>query len=91
MHEIGVERIRPHLEDFLDRAGTRLRIVTGDYLDLSDPDALAILLDLASAHTDDRVQIRIFESSNQSFHPRATSSARASEVPSPTWGANAAR
>jgi HKD family nuclease len=31
----GVERLRPHFEDLLARQGT-LRLLTGDYLDVSD-------------------------------------------------------
>jgi HKD family nuclease len=35
--------VRPHLRDFLDRGG-RLRLLTGDYLGIPDPDALTCLL-----------------------------------------------
>ena len=41
----GVELLRDYLVDLLVRGG-RLRIVTGDYLDVTDPDALARLVDL---------------------------------------------
>ncbi len=84
----GVARLREHLRDFLRRGG-RARIVTGDYLDITDPDALRALLDLAgevdltatgeateesSAEVQRRggsLEIRIFESSGQSFHPKS--------------------
>jgi diadenosine tetraphosphate (Ap4A) HIT family hydrolase/HKD family nuclease len=73
----GVGRMEEHLRDFLDRGG-RLRLLTGDYLGLTDPDALTRLLDLGG----DR-QIRIFETDREtgpawpgpeaplSFHPKA--------------------
>lgn len=34
----GVERLYPHFEDLLERGGG-LRLLTGDYLDVSDPNA----------------------------------------------------
>jgi len=73
----GVRRIEEHFRDFLERGG-RLRLLTGDYLGLTDPDALTRLLDLAG----DR-HIRIFETdiatgpawpgplAPLSFHPKA--------------------
>ncbi len=73
----GVGRMEPHLRDFLDRGG-RLRLLTGDYLGITDPDALTRLLDLPG----DR-HIRVFETatgtgpawpgppSPLSFHPKA--------------------
>ncbi len=73
----GVGRMEPHLRDFLDRGG-RLRLLTGDYLGITDPDALTRLLDLPG----DR-HIRVFETATAtgpawpgppsplSFHPKA--------------------
>jgi HKD family nuclease len=73
----GVAVMDELLRDFLGRGG-RLRVLTGDYLGLTDPDALTRLLDLAG----DR-QIRIFETAREtgpawpgppsalSFHPKA--------------------
>jgi diadenosine tetraphosphate (Ap4A) HIT family hydrolase len=43
----GVVRMEEHLRDFLDRGG-RLRLLTGDYLGITDPDALTRLLDRVS-------------------------------------------
>jgi superfamily II DNA or RNA helicase/HKD family nuclease len=61
----GVEMIAPHLQDLLDRGG-RLRLVTGDYLDVTDPVALRRLLDLVG----DR-DLRVFQASRQSFHAKS--------------------
>ena len=73
----GLERLGPHLRDFLARNG-RLRLLTGDYLGVTEPDALTRLLDLEG----DR-QLRVFETAHPSgpehpgkpaplsFHPKA--------------------
>jgi len=66
----GVERLYPHFEDLLIRGGT-LRLLTGDYLDVSDPDALQKLIDLRTLHTNERCELRIFVSNGRSFHPKA--------------------
>lgn len=61
----GVELIREHLRDLLGRGG-RVRILTGDYLDATDPDALVELLDLEGD-----LRLRAFETTERSFHPKA--------------------
>jgi len=73
----GLERLGPHLRDFLARSG-RLRLLTGDYLGVTEPDALTRLLDLEG----DR-HLRVFETAHPSgpehpgppaplsFHPKA--------------------
>jgi HKD family nuclease len=74
----GVRRIEGHLRDFLAKGG-RLRLLTGDYLGLTDPDALVKLLDLEGHR-----HLRIFETAfttppawpglppaSLSFHPKA--------------------
>lgn len=60
----GVRLLQPYLEDVLARGG-RLRLLTGDYLGVSDPDALLRLTDLIG-----NVQLRVFESAGMSFHPK---------------------
>lgn len=45
----GVDRLYDHLEELVARNG-RLRLLAGDYLDITDPDALRQLMDLAVAH-----------------------------------------
>lgn len=64
----GLELLEPHLVDLLDRGGA-LRIVTGDYLGVTDPWALRRLLDLKESHPD-RVSLRVFEAGRGSFHPK---------------------
>jgi superfamily II DNA or RNA helicase/HKD family nuclease len=66
----GVEKLYPHLEDLLGRGGT-FRLVTGDYLDITDPDALRQLMDLALAFPRARVDLRVFHKPGTSFHPKA--------------------
>ena len=60
--------IRP-LEDALDR-GANVRILTTDYLAITDPDALTQLADLAEG--DDRqLEVRLFRGGSVAFHPKA--------------------
>jgi diadenosine tetraphosphate (Ap4A) HIT family hydrolase/HKD family nuclease len=66
----GVERLYPHLEEHVSRGGS-LRLVTGDYLDICDPDALQRLLDLQELHPREKVQLRVFVANGQSFHPKS--------------------
>jgi superfamily II DNA or RNA helicase/HKD family nuclease/diadenosine tetraphosphate (Ap4A) HIT family hydrolase len=74
MHS-GVDRVFQHLQDLLLRGG-RLRMLTGDYLGITEPDALSKLLDLRG-----EVDLRVFETGQRhggatrptvrSFHPKA--------------------
>jgi superfamily II DNA or RNA helicase/diadenosine tetraphosphate (Ap4A) HIT family hydrolase len=61
----GVRRLEAHLRDLLGREG-RVRLLTGDYLDVTDPDALLRLLDLEG-----QIELRVFETKGTSFHPKA--------------------
>lgn len=60
--ESGARLLIPHLRDLLARGG-RLRFITGDYLDVTDPSALRQLLDLEG-----EVDRFVFEAGTQSFH-----------------------
>lgn len=60
----GVALLEPWFRELLLRGG-RLRIVVGDYLDTTDPTALARLLDL------DGAELFVFETAGLSFHPKA--------------------
>lgn len=60
----GLLLIQEHLRDLLDRGG-RVRFLTGDYLDVTEPEALANLLDLNGS-----IDLRIFETQQVSFHPK---------------------
>ena len=55
------------LSDALESRGARLRVLTSDYLDVTDPQALRRLLLLAERGADTRV----FEAGDQSFHLKA--------------------
>lgn len=61
----GVRRLESRLRDLLERGG-RVRLLTGDYMDVTDPDALLRLLDL-----DGRFELRVFKARSTSFHPKA--------------------
>ncbi len=71
----GVDLLFPHLEDLLDRGG-RIRFLTGDYRDATEPEALSRLLDLQG-----EVDLRVFETrldkpgdytlNARSFHPKS--------------------
>ena len=60
----GVLLIEPWFRDLLDRGG-RLRIVVGDYMDVTEPAALQRLSDLEGA------DLRVFEAGTGSFHPKS--------------------
>jgi superfamily II DNA or RNA helicase/diadenosine tetraphosphate (Ap4A) HIT family hydrolase/HKD family nuclease len=68
----GVERLRPHLRDVVQRGG-RVRLVAGDYLDVTEPHALRLLLDVAAEpEIEGRLELRVFESSrvHTGYHPK---------------------
>lgn len=62
--ESGVRLIEPWLRDLLNRGG-QLRIVVGDYMDVTEPSALRRLSDL------DGASVFVFETGTGSFHPKA--------------------
>lgn len=63
--ESGVRLLRPHLQELLDRGGM-LRLIAGDYMDVSDPSALRHLMDLEGD-----VALNIFEANITAFHPKS--------------------
>ncbi|WP_233155521.1 DUF3427 domain-containing protein [Sedimentitalea arenosa] len=63
--ESGLVMLEPYFRDLLDRGG-RLRLVVGDYLDVSEPAALRRLCDLPGD-----VSGHVFETAGGSFHPKA--------------------
>jgi len=67
--ESGVRKIVGYLRDFLERGG-HARILTGDYMDVTEPEALLHLLDLQEM-AKERMDLRVFETAGQSFHPKA--------------------
>lgn len=66
----GVNLIFPWLEDLLGRGG-QLRLVVGDYLDVTEPSALRKLRDLDKESLAGRLDARVFETHGTSFHPKA--------------------
>ena len=65
----GLGRIIQPLEDALDR-GAHVRILTTDYLAITDPDALTQLADLAEGGGC-RLDVRLFSGESVAFHPKA--------------------
>jgi len=66
----GVELIYPALEDAIN-AGKWVRILTGDYLFLTEPRALKLFLRLQEIEASPKPEVRVYESKGQSFHPKA--------------------
>jgi hypothetical protein len=65
----GLELVHGGLVDALDR-GAEVRVLTTDYLTVTDADALARLLDLAEVRPE-AVATRVFHDPATSFHPKA--------------------
>ncbi len=67
----GLRLLMPDFQEALCRATSekpvRLRILTSDYLDVTDPEALRLLMLLQAKGA----QIKVFESAGQSFHMKA--------------------
>ena len=62
----GVDLLRGHLQDLLGRGG-RVRIITGDYLDVTEPEALTDLIELGP-----NLELYVVECTpGMSFHPKA--------------------
>ncbi len=67
----GIAKIESRLRDVLDRGG-HIRLLTGDYLGVTDPVALRRLLDLQNRPgSSGRLELRVFETKTVSFHPKA--------------------
>lgn len=67
----GLRLLMPDLQEAMNRATpnnpVQLRILTSDYLDVTDPEALRLLILLQSQGA----QIKVFESHEQGFHMKA--------------------
>lgn len=64
----GLRLLLPDLLESLQRnENTQVRILTSDYLDVTDPEALRLLMLLA----EQGAQVRVFQSSGSSFHLKA--------------------
>lgn len=64
--ESGVKMLLKDLEQALDR-GTKIRILTGNYLGITQPSALY----LVKQKLGDRVDLRFYSEKNRSFHPKS--------------------
>jgi len=60
----GLVLVQEHLRELLERGG-KVRILAGDYLDITEPEALLGLLDLGG-----NLDLRVFEADRISFHPK---------------------
>ena len=67
--ESGVAELESRLRERLDR-NAHVRILVGDYLGITEPNALLRLLDLQQG-TEGILDVRVFESRGKSFHPKA--------------------
>ncbi len=66
----GLKLLFNALLDALE-SGVKVRVLTGDYLCVTDPDALRTLLILQNHKKDNPATVRIFESKGHSFHMKA--------------------
>ena len=64
--ESGVKLLREELNDLLERK-IPLRILTGNYLNITQPSALYLLKDIMKGNID----LRFYNVKNKSFHPKA--------------------
>lgn len=63
----GLRLILPDLQAALGSRSARIRVLTSDYLDITDPEALGMLMLLQQ----DGAQVRIHEAKGESFHLKA--------------------
>lgn len=71
----GLNLLFEALSDAIELRGARLRILTSDYLDVTDPQALRRLLLLAERGA----RVRLFEAGSYSFHLKAYTCVRSRE------------
>ncbi len=64
--ESGVKMILKRLEESIN-AGTKIRILTGNYLGITQPSALYMI----KRELGNRVELRFYNDSSRSFHPKA--------------------
>lgn len=64
--ESGVKLLLQDLKEALNR-GVKIRLLTGNYLKITQPQALYLL----KSELKDKVDLRFYNNSNKSFHPKA--------------------
>ncbi len=71
LRQSGFDLVAAHLREFLERGGN-LRLVTGDYLAITEPQTLYTIHDwMKRPELGTRIQARLFRARQQSFHPKA--------------------
>ena len=78
----GLALVYPALIDAVETRGAQLRVLTSDYLDVTDPQALRRLMLLAERGA----EIRVFQTEDQSFHLKAYICVQSREGET-VWGA----
>lgn len=66
----GVDLIGRHIDEALER-GANIRLLTTDYLQVTETSALGFFLDRVGAHYSGRLEARVFSDPSTSFHPKA--------------------
>lgn len=66
----GIDLIARHLDDALAR-GARVRLLTTDYLEVTDSSALGFFLDRVGVHPTGTLEAKVFSDPATSFHPKA--------------------
>ena len=71
LRQSGLNLLSEHLLELLERGG-ELRLVTGDYLGITEPKALYQIYDwMQHPEYGQRIQARLFRAKEYSFHPKA--------------------
>ena len=66
----GVQIVADHLDEALER-GAHIRLLTTDYLQVTDAAALGFFLDRLESSASGRLEARVFSDPTTSFHPKA--------------------
>lgn len=66
----GIDLVAGHLDDALER-GAHIRLLTTDYLQITDTSALGFFLDRLDRPSAGRLDARVFSDAGTSFHPKA--------------------
>jgi superfamily II DNA or RNA helicase len=67
--ESGLDQFEPFLTDFFERDGS-MRLLTGDYLDVTEPRALLRMLDWVQEYQP-RIVVKVFQTDQElGFHPK---------------------
>ena len=71
LRQSGFSLLSTHLQELLERGG-KLRLITGDYLAITEPQTLHTIYDwMQRPEFINRIQARLFCANERSFHPKA--------------------